>query len=528
MKKKTWLALLFVLWALPAWAELIVDTAWVRRYNGPGDYDDVAEALAVDDAGNVYVTGYSWSGPWTAEDYATIKYDQQGSELWVATYNGPGSSEDWPFALALDDSGNVCVTGRSIGSETSWDYATIKYDSSGNELWVSRYAGPARHWDIATHIAVDDSGNVHVTGSSKGGGTDLLDYDYATIKYDPDGTELWVRRYNGPSDLLDCPRGLALDENGNVFVTGVSWDSVTNGVLWQSDCATVKYDASGNQLWIQRYNALGDGIDEGRAMAIDGSGNVYVTGCSDGSGTWWDYATIKYDSWGNQLWVRRYTGLGEFADDVPCAIALDASNDVNVTGYSRHNWCVPYNGDYATVKYDSSGNQLWARRYEGTLELDDEARAMAVGSSGSVYVTGRVDYSYDSGVLGDYGTVGYDSEGNELWFQRYNGGAEGFDEAKAIAADDFGNVYVTGYSMDDNTHKDWVTIKYVQALRGDAARDGAIDIQDVIYIIAYLYENGSAPQPLEVGNVNCDETMDVCDVVYLINYVLKDGPSPDC
>ncbi|MBA3726190.1 MAG: SBBP repeat-containing protein, partial [Armatimonadetes bacterium] len=152
---------------------------WAARYNGPGSRWDEARALAVDGAGNVYVTGYSWSDA-TREDYATIKYDSNGNQLWVARYNGPWNDYDAAYALAVDGVGNVYVTGGSYGVGTATDYATIKYDSNGNQLWVARYNGPGNDIDAAYALAVDGAGNVYVTGGSQGARTD---YDYATIKY---------------------------------------------------------------------------------------------------------------------------------------------------------------------------------------------------------------------------------------------------------------------------------------------------------------------------------------------------------
>jgi hypothetical protein len=98
----------------------------VRRYNGPGNYEDLAAAIVVDGSGNVYVTGWS-AGSGTDDDYATIKYGPDGNELWVRRYDGPTNSGDGASAISVDGSGNVYVTGRSIGSGTEHDYATIKY-----------------------------------------------------------------------------------------------------------------------------------------------------------------------------------------------------------------------------------------------------------------------------------------------------------------------------------------------------------------------------------------------------------------
>ena len=162
--------------------EYSVDTAWVRRYNGPGNYDDCAWDIAIDGSGNVYVTGYS-VGSGTSSDYATIKYKPNGDTAWVRRYNVLGTSDNWPLAIALDGSGNAYVTGVSYASGTGLDYATMKYDSSGNKLWVQRYNGAGNCYncyDFACAIALDGSNNVYVTGGSYGIGTS---HDYATIKY---------------------------------------------------------------------------------------------------------------------------------------------------------------------------------------------------------------------------------------------------------------------------------------------------------------------------------------------------------
>src|SRR5262249_411726 len=134
-----------------------VQQDWVALYNG-GYGLDIAYAVAVDGSGNVYVTGSS-VGPGSCNldcnDYATIKYDASGQQQWVARYNGPANDDDHASAIAVDASGNVYVTGSSIG--TTWpdfDYATVKYDSSGQQQWVARYSGPGNDLDFGNAIAV--------------------------------------------------------------------------------------------------------------------------------------------------------------------------------------------------------------------------------------------------------------------------------------------------------------------------------------------------------------------------------------
>ncbi len=361
---------------------------WVGRYNGPGNGWDRAAAITVDSSANVYATGQSL-GSGTGFDYATVKYDSAGQEQWVARYNGPGNGEDDAVAIASDSSGNVYVTGVSLGSGTGSDYATVKYDSAGQEQWVARYNGPANGSDYARAIAVDSSGNVYVTGRSLGAGTNL---DYATVKYNSAGQEQWVARYNGPANDADDAFAIAVDSLGNVCVTGTSLGS---GAF--DDYTTIKYNSAGQEQWVARYPG-----PIAWAIAVDGSGNVYVTGESVGDRrTGVDYVTIKYDSAGQEQWVARYNGSRNGGYDRAQAIAVDGSGNVYVTGFSAG----ARTFDYATVKYDSAGQQQWVARYNGPGNGNEEAAStIVVDGSGNVYVTGA---SPGVGTGYDYATIKY-------------------------------------------------------------------------------------------------------------------------
>jgi hypothetical protein len=419
-----------------------VYAAWVAGYNGPGNNIDEAHAIAVDVSHNVYVTGRSY-GNGIGFDYATIKYDSAGQQQWVARYTGfQGSGDDEANAIAVDGSGNVYVTGRSTGLDTGFDYVTIKYNPAGQQQWVARYNGPANGSDDAWAVAVDDSGNVYVTGQSDGSGGDD---EYATVKYNTEGQQQWVARYNGPGNLGNAAYAIAVDNSGNVYVTGLSVGSGTG-----LDYATIKYNSAGQQQWVARYNGPANGDDYGQAIAVDNAANIYVTGWSRGAGTNFDYATIKYDSNGQQQWAARYHGSGAGLDQAN-AIAVDGSGNVYVTGASNGSGT---SADYATIKYNSAGQQQWVARYNGPANSSDEAHAIALDSSSNVYVTGQ---SYGAGGDTDYATVKYDSTGQEQWAIRYNGSGNPYDFAFAIAVDQSANVYVTGES-----NADYATIKYVQ------------------------------------------------------------------
>jgi len=360
------------------------DTLWVRKYNGPGNGMDVALALALDDSGNVYVTGYSM-GSGTNFCYTTIKYDSLGDTLWVRHYNGPANAGDRAYAIAVDDSGNVYITGFSVGSGTT-DYLTLKYSPAGDTLWTRRYDGPGNSYDYPYAIAVDSSRNVFVTGLSLGTGSPTS-HDYATLKYNSNGDLAWVRRYDGPGNFLDDAYDLAVDNNGNVYVTGFS---VGLGTA-VDDYATIKYDLNGTELWVRRYNGPVSGGDESFAIAVDTMGNVYVTGYSDadtGAKVNLDYLTIKYSAIGDTLWTRRYNGPGN-GNDEAYAIAVDDSGNIYVTGYSDREISAALNQDYATVKYGADGTLKWVARYNGPGNSGDVAYSLAVDDSGNVYVTGR-------------------------------------------------------------------------------------------------------------------------------------------
>ncbi len=436
-------------------AQTVPFVHWLERYTG--DHDSACD-IAVDSSGNVYVSGYSDNGS-SSRGYATIKYDPNGNLLWLRFYNGLG--HDYAQALTVDDLGNVYVTGYSPGSGTEEDYATIKYDTNGVELWASRYDGPPGNKDERAYaVAVDGSGNVYVTGQSYG--NDASREDYATIKYDPNGNELWVKRYNGPGDSPDSAEDLDIDGCGNIYVTGSSYGSGTG-----RDYATVKYSPDGNELWVARYNGPGNGSDYARALTIDSTGNIYVTGGSTGSGTGSDYATIKYDSNGVELWVSRYDGPPGNENDSSGDVAVDSSGNVYVTGSS---YGIGTQEDYATIKYDPNGIELWVKRYNGPEDGPEDARELALDSLGNVYVTGD-----SAEIAPDYATIKYDTNGNQLWLKRYNGLGNGSDYARSLAVDDSHNVYVTGMSSGGDTSLDYVTIKYKQRNYCTAVLDGDLD-----------------------------------------------------
>jgi len=430
---------------------------WTRRYNGLLDSTDVAVDIVVDNNGNTYVTGYSKTLLGLLTQIFTLSYDTDGTERWRKEYGGLLWDEG--AAITLDNTQQfVYVTGFTtrLLALTHTDYVIIKYRASdGQQMWVRTYDNGLLGDDKATAIAVDAQNNPVITGYS----SNIIlvsTHDYATVKYDQsNGNQLWAARYNGPANKDDSAYAIAVDNSNNVVVTGSS----KNGTLFPTDddYATVKYNSNGNQQWAARYDNGGE--DRAYAIVVDGSGNVIVTGESEGSGTNYDYATVKYNSSnGSQQWAARYNGTGNGYDRA-YAIVVDGSGNPIVTGESNGSGT---GQDYATVKYNTTnGSQQWAARYNGTGNNEDRAYAIVVDSSSNSYVTGS---SRSSGSAGseDYATLQYDSNGNQQWVMRYNGTGSNEDRAYAIVVDSPGNVYVTGSSRNGTLlgSEDYLTIKY--------------------------------------------------------------------
>jgi hypothetical protein len=353
---------------------------------------------------------------------------------WAVTYDGGTQTHisfDRIHAMHVDANGNVILVGSTEPAPFTTFITTIKYDPNGNVAWKKDYDVTAWGTAVETSIpsAIDRIGNVYVATQ----GTVGDKAGWVGIKYNPNGELVKTMVFVGASDIADVPNAMTIDDLGNIFITG---DFNTGGLNW--DCATIKADSAGNQIWTSKYDS--GGWDNGLFLYLDNAGNVIVAADVCGFGTDDDIGTLKYNPQGELQWVNDYNGGGEqyqpegFRDDWPVAIQTDAFGDVYVTGYSQFTYDGPYG--IVTMKYSGNGNQLWQKRIENAV-----VNAMQVDPAGNVCLTG---YTFNEEGWRDLLTCKYSTDGTLIWKTVYQGSANGNDQGNAVTTDSKGNTFVTG------------------------------------------------------------------------------------
>lgn len=417
--------------------------SWATNYSTT-DLGGGPMAMAVAADGSVYVA----AGIGYAEDsdYGLTKFDSNGNKLWTTTYNGPPDSYDVVTDLAIDRQGNAYITGWSWGDSSSFDAATIKYDANGNQLWAARFNGPDNLEDIGHAIAVDTNGNVIIALSST---TLPHNVDFITVCYSPAGTQKWVTVYDGPAHAFDQPVDMAVDVAGNVFVTGLSTLSGLN-----TDFATLRYDTNGTQVWAARYNGPANIEDSPVRVALDIVGNVYVGGWSHGSNGVPDYALVKYTSSGQQAWATRFDGLAGRYDYLSDMI-VDPAGNAYVTGSSD---TFAGDADWVTLKFNPNGGRVWLATYGGSFGVADNPAFLAFDGAGNVCLSGSLYTGESYGVA----TACYDTNGNRRWTAIYGAENQANEFASAIATDSFGGVFVGGSAVITDLSQSFIA-KYAQS-----------------------------------------------------------------
>jgi uncharacterized delta-60 repeat protein len=375
------------------------------------------------------------------------------------------SSDDWVSGVTTDSSGNIYVIGYTEGeldgntNSGGKDIILVKYNSSGTKEWTKQLGTDSL--DIGRSVTTDSSGNIYLTGHTKGeldGNTSSGYNDIFLIKFNSSGTKQWTKQLGTRS--TEFGRGVTTDSSGNIYVTGGTFgvlDGYTNSGDW--DIFLIKFNSSGTKQWTKQLGT--SSYEPGDGVTTDSSGNIYVTGYTEGGldgNTHFgkkDIFLVKYNSSGTKQWTKQ---LGTPSNDYGKGVTTDSSGDIYVTGFTELGLdgnTSSRNTDIFLIKFNSSGTKQWTKQL-GTSSGDSSGSGVTTDSSDNIYVTGKTIGGLDGNISsGDYDIflVKYTSSGTKQWTKQL--GTSSYDSGKGVTTDSSGNIYVTGYTeggLDGNTH----------------------------------------------------------------------------
>ncbi|MFH2144225.1 MAG: S8 family serine peptidase, partial [Bacteroidota bacterium] len=426
---------LMLMWHKYALSQSIVNKEWEIGFGIP-DTIDIA-ATTIDNYGRIYTAGNTIV-PGQNANILTTRYDEDGNIVWQQTYNYSGGSKDYGTCITSDNNGFIYVAGASyINLSHLTDFAILKYDTTGNLIWSTNYNGGNYKIDIPSSIAVDNSGNIYVTGASAGY---LTNEDYLTIKLDNNGNVVWNKSYDY-AGFNDRPIGIVLDDQDDIIVTGYS-ELSTNS----SEIATIKYDnLNGSQLFVYRYPQIANGINRPESIKKDNLNNIIVSGFEKHPAEGYNIKTIKFDNNLNVIWSKTHDETGN--NDKAYSLDIDNQNNIIVCGYASNQNSTK---DIITIKYDSNGNELWNQKRTTVDQLGNgEAKKIKFDSSGnSILLCSKTENNTDN-IL----TIKYDSLGNKLWEKELD--VTNNDVITDLVVDQTGDVYLS--TKQDNNYN---SIKY--------------------------------------------------------------------
>ncbi len=369
-----------------------------------------------DPEGNVYIGGGTsgdLGGAATGVRDAWItKFDSNGNQLWNQQFGTADSENSWALA---NDGSNIYVAGSTSGNLAGSDLGgedayLSKFDRDGNLLWARQFGSST--FDQSFAVVTDSQGNIYQSGYTVGnvGGPNKNEGDIQPstdpwlTKFDSDGNQLWTRQFGTISN--DDTYGLATDKDDNIIMGGWTFKDLAGENAGFYDPWITKFDGDGNQLWTRQFGTVD--YDFLWDLDTDSNGNIYATGWTLGdlggvnTGSY-DPWIAKYDSDGNQKWLRQFGSSGDDGSFLG-GIEIDSNDNVFLTGYTDSNLGGDNAGSYDAwvARYDTKGNQVWLEQF-GTSDYD-YAGSVSSDNNGSLYVTGVTE-----GSLGDLNAGSYDS-----------------------------------------------------------------------------------------------------------------------
>jgi len=537
-----WLAFagMMVLWSAGL-TQNQIDPEWVYRWQFSPTESDQGDVIGTDLFGNVYVAGHTDTSA-TYNDWVILRLNSDGDSLWLDFYDSPMDGIDTPEFMAVDDSGYIYICGDCGRSSLDWDMnaVTMKYDSLGNRLWVYDYDNPQgiNLDDNVENFGLDNNGYPVVVGFSDTPGSPTGKV-YLIIKLQPDGDTAWVRTMPVPSSTFNRLYGVAFDQSNNIYVTG------GNSTSGNYDIATIKYTPDGDTLWMRLYNGDSNLDDVPYGIGLDDAGNVYVGGYTTNTNR--DFLAIKYDSNGNFIWDFVYDGEGHAADNIRDAV-VDGDGNVYMIGEttqsSQRDFLVTKTdnaGDLAWFwQYDAGGN--------ADELVFNSKNLLNIGNDGSVYFGGATYYIAPGATNSNTLTFKLCPDGSLDWYGRYGGPGADFDQIRAVHLDYEGNCYATGYSEGINGNWDLFLLKYPDTtvtecpvagcdyFVGDV--NGSVNYNglDITYGVNFFKYGSPEPQCTDCdpcagwhycGDVNASCNYNGLDITYGVNYFKYGSPAPE-
>lgn len=328
-------------------------------------------------------------------DSLVRKLGPDGNVIWTDQFGT--SADDFAYAVATDLYEDIYVVGQTVGMLTDassyggYDAFIRKYGSTGNILWTDQLGTPAT--DIIHDVAIDPIGNIYTAGYTQGslpGASSLGNFDAFVRKYDSVGNILWTRQFG--TSMLDTAFSITADSEGNVFVAGYT-DGALPGEISTGghDSYVMKFDAGGSLLWSEQFGST-EQNSYARGLALDSNDNIYVTGSSRGAipggvafGDWDNYLR-KYNSSGGLLWTNQFgTSLTDRTTDV----TFNSDGNIYLTGWVDGALSGDTSAGAADIfirKYDVLGTVLSTDQF-GTSDADN-AYGITNDAAGNLYVAG--------------------------------------------------------------------------------------------------------------------------------------------
>ena len=418
-------------------AQTTASIEWYNIHDGPAKAVDIPQAATLDRQGNLYITGRS-SGIGSGQDYLTLKYSPEGNELLTLRYNGPPNSWDESTAIAVDDSGNIYVTGLVFLGSTGTSAVTIKYNQQGVVQWLRGAPPDSSPSAGGTSIHLDLHNNVYVAGSPA----------LTVMKYTNTGTLLWSRTISRDTSMVNNLTGCVVDREGSVYLTGAVSEECPEGIC-RYDMVTLKYDSAGTREWVQYFARTTTSDEQPVAITIDSQENIIIVGVANADSMF----IVKYSPEGNQLWDYVYDGPSSYS--YPHGIVIDQGNNIIVGGTT---WLQEF--DYFAAKYSPAGTLLWMREYNHDITTRDFCGGVTVDLDGNVYLTGgsRVGFLGNSTCV----TVKLNSAGDFEWSSTFNRPDNGTTYGNGVFTDSIGNVYIAGDGAGPTNGWDYIALKLNQ------------------------------------------------------------------